>query len=153
MLLRNVNLHWTLQWKKCQVPALIVPGACRKACLQPEAENSFVNASFCHYIGVKCSPRNQFLERSSPNGGCLSMLVFSLRMFWASLSLDIAARGQLVPNVQRDFFPACILYFHFRASFVFKRLKKDNNSHVAGHSLNLQFIFFHWALWERDVCA
>lgn len=54
--------------------------------LQPEAENSFVSASFCHYIYVKCSPRNWFLERSSPSGACLSMLVFSLRVFCAQAS-------------------------------------------------------------------
>lgn len=91
-----------------------------------------------------------------PVWACLSSLLgcFVLRLLlWASPSLGIEARGQSIPNVQRHFFPACIPYFNFCASFIFKRLKKDNNSHVVGHSLNLQFIFFHWALWERDVCA
>lgn len=86
------------------------------------------------------------------------MLVFSLRIFctqasplgqsefryWSTWSI-----GCKCPET----FPSCILYFNFHASFVFKRLKTDNNSRVFGHSLNLQFIFFHWALWERDVCA
>lgn len=96
------------------------------------------------------------LLQMGPVWACLSSLwgCFVLRLLlWASPSLDIEAHGELIPNVQRHFLPACILYFNFHASFVFKRLKTDNNSHVFGHSLNLQFIFFHWPLWERDVCA
>lgn len=95
------------------------------------------------------------LLQMRPVWACLSSLLgcFVLRLLlWTSPSLGIEAHG-LIPNVRRLFFPACILYFNFHASFIFKRLGKDNNSHVAGHSLNLQFIFFHWALWERDVCA
>lgn len=71
---------------------------------------------------------------------CLSSVLgcFGLRLLlWASLNLDIEACGQSVPNVQRHFFPGCILYFNFSASFVFKRLKKDNKNHVVGHSFNL----------------
>lgn len=95
------------------------------------------------------------LLQVGPVWACLSSLLgcFVLRLLlWASPSLDIEAHGQLIPNVRRHFFPACIVYFNFNASFVFKRLKKDSNSHVFGHSLNLQYIFFH-LLWERDVCA
>lgn len=97
------------------------------------------------------------LLQMGPVWACLSSLLgcFVLRLLlWASLNLDIEARGQLVPNVQGHFFPACILYFNFSASFVFKRLRKDNNSHVVGNSLNLQFIFFFplGIVGKRCVC-
>lgn len=96
------------------------------------------------------------LLQMGPVWACLSSLlgcfVFRL-LLWASPSLDIEAHGQLIPNVLRHFLPACRLYFNFRASFVFKRLKTDNNGHVVGHSLNLQFIFFPWGIvGKRCVC-